>query len=107
MLNEPAGKVAQFVVHECVTRIVAAWSTDNESEWNRLINEVRNMYLDCTRSLSILQILETFHHPYFAASNSPIQTGMFNCMSAWVDELKEDERTKLLTVLTKASVSPF
>ena len=43
MLNEPAGKVAQVVVRECVTRVVEAWSTDDEGVWNRKIDEVRSL----------------------------------------------------------------
>ncbi|KAI0789927.1 heterokaryon incompatibility protein Het-C-domain-containing protein [Abortiporus biennis] len=58
-LNEIAGKVAKVVVKETVDRVTEAWKTDDEKEWDCLLNE----------------ILEAFHHPYFSTGNSAVQNG--------------------------------
>ncbi|KAK7686586.1 hypothetical protein QCA50_010186 [Cerrena zonata] len=87
ILNEPAGKIAQIVVQYSVNLIVEAWFDDN-SDPNRIID----------------QILESFHHPYYANGSSRIQQMMFEGLEKWIGGLGPEEAEKTLQALTKESV---
>ncbi|KAJ7705120.1 Het-C-domain-containing protein [Mycena metata] len=67
ILNEPAGKIAMLVVEHSVKIIVQAWSDNTDP------------------SRAVDQILEAFHHPYYATGRSGIQNAMFEEMErlAW------------------------
>ncbi|KAI0756549.1 heterokaryon incompatibility protein Het-C-domain-containing protein [Daedaleopsis nitida] len=84
ILNEPAGKIAQVVVQYTVKILVQSWFGDNDID--RAIDE----------------ILEAFHHPWYANGNSRIQGEMFQTMKAWVDGLENIDET--IQALTKESV---
>ncbi|KAJ3830304.1 Het-C-domain-containing protein [Lentinula raphanica] len=86
ILNEPAGKVAQLVVVYSTELIVKAWADDSDPD--RVID----------------QILEAFHHPYFADDASSIQYKMFEEMQRWIGGLGEDEASQTIEALTKESV---
>ncbi|KAI0375460.1 Het-C-domain-containing protein [Pilatotrama ljubarskyi] len=85
ILNEPAGKIALVVVQHSVKLLVDAWFNDN-ADPDRVIDE----------------ILEAFHHPYYATGRSRIQEEMFQCMKNWVTSLENVDET--LQALTKESV---
>ncbi|KAF4611401.1 hypothetical protein D9613_004172 [Agrocybe pediades] len=85
ILNEPAGKIAQIVVEHSVNLIVRAWSNDENED--RVIDE----------------ILEAFHHPYYASGRSAIQEKMFDHMQRWIGGLGS-EAQEILEALTKESV---
>ncbi|KAK7063818.1 heterokaryon incompatibility protein HET-C [Favolaschia claudopus] len=86
ILNEPAGKIAMLVVKHSVNIIVQAWS-DN-SDPSRAVDE----------------ILEAFHHPYYATGRSSIQQNMFREMESWLQKLDEDQARETIAALTKESV---
>ncbi|KAG6879454.1 hypothetical protein C0992_002585, partial [Termitomyces sp. T32_za158] len=86
ILNEPAGKIAQLVVENTVNLIVQAWAQDNDPD------EVIN------------QILEAFHHPYYADGRSEIQRKMFDFMDRWIGGLGHEEAAEIIQRLTKDSV---
>ncbi|KAJ3750923.1 Het-C-domain-containing protein [Lentinula detonsa] len=86
ILNEPAGKVAQTVVVYSTEIIVKAWA--NDSDPDRAID----------------QILEAFHHPYFANEQYSIQHKMFEEMERWIGSLGPDEASQTIQALTKESV---
>ncbi|PFH52311.1 hypothetical protein AMATHDRAFT_46432 [Amanita thiersii Skay4041] len=86
ILNEPAGKIAQLVVVYSVNLIVKAWADDNEPD--NVINE----------------ILEAFHHPYYATGQSRIQNKMFEEMEKWIGGLGSGEAENTIRALTKESV---
>ncbi|KAF5392598.1 hypothetical protein D9757_002270 [Collybiopsis confluens] len=83
ILNEPAGKIAQIVVVYSTELIVKAWFDDSNP---------------------IDQILEAFHHPYFADRRSSIQHRMFEEMERWIGGLGPDEASQTIQALTKESV---
>ncbi|KAF9041808.1 heterokaryon incompatibility Het-C [Hymenopellis radicata] len=85
ILNEPAGMIAKLIVVHSVEIIVQAWSD------KRNPNEAIDV------------ILEAFHHPYFASTNSGIQQRMLHELKQWVRKLGP-EREATLTKLTKESV---
>ncbi|KDQ14438.1 hypothetical protein BOTBODRAFT_32569 [Botryobasidium botryosum FD-172 SS1] len=87
ILNEPAGHIAQIVVKHSVNLIVKAW-------YDQSINP--RQVID--------QILEAFHHPYYARSDSKIQSAMFAHMESWINGLPSGARTQTLNALTKESV---
>ena len=62
--------------------IVQAWSNDENED--RVID----------------QILEAFHHPYYASGRSDIQEKMFDHMQRWIGGLG-DEAQEILEALTK------
>ncbi|KAH9943991.1 Het-C-domain-containing protein [Epithele typhae] len=84
ILNEPAGKIAQVVVEHTVKLLVQAWFNDDNAD--RVINE----------------ILEAFHHPWYATGRSRIHQEMFQCMENWVNGL--EDRDTIIEKLTKESV---
>ncbi|KAJ7750328.1 Het-C-domain-containing protein [Mycena metata] len=86
ILNEPAGKIAMLVVEHSVKIIVQAWSDNTDP------------------SRAVDQILEAFHHPYYATGRSGIQNAMFEEMERWLGGLGEDEARETITALTKDSV---
>ncbi|KAJ4002175.1 Het-C-domain-containing protein [Lentinula boryana] len=86
ILNEPAGKVAQTVVVYSTEIIVKAWADDSNPD------------------RAIDQILEAFHHPYFANEQSSIQHEMFEEMERWIGSLGPDEASQTIQALTKESV---
>ncbi|KAJ7150218.1 Het-C-domain-containing protein [Mycena filopes] len=86
ILNEPAGKIAMLVVEHSVKIIVQAWSDNNDP------------------SRAVDQILEAFHHPYYATGRSGIQNAMFEEMQRWLGGLGEDEARETIEALTKESV---
>ncbi|PPQ99587.1 hypothetical protein CVT24_005166 [Panaeolus cyanescens] len=85
VLNEPAGKIAQIVVRHTVNLLVPAWSNDEDPD----------QVID--------QILEAFHHPYYATGRSQIQEQMFDEMQRWFGGLGE-EGALVIESLTKESV---
>ncbi|PPQ63835.1 hypothetical protein CVT24_009785 [Panaeolus cyanescens] len=85
VLNEPAGKIAKVVVEHTVNLIVQAWS--NRDNADNVIN----------------QILEAFHHPYYATGRSQIQNRMFDEMQKWFGGLGSEGRL-VIQSLTKESV---
>ncbi|THH30634.1 hypothetical protein EUX98_g3548 [Antrodiella citrinella] len=84
VLNEPAGKIALVVVRYSVDLIVRAWSEDLNPD--QIID----------------QVLEAFHHPYYATGRSNIQDDMFQEMEKWVEGLEDRQAT--MAQLTKESV---
>ena len=50
-----------------------------------------------------LQILEAFHHPYYATGRSDIQREMYDTMERWFSGL-EDEAEETLRALTKVCI---
>ncbi|KAL0066565.1 hypothetical protein AAF712_006368 [Marasmius tenuissimus] len=86
ILNEPAGKIAKVVVTHSVGLIVQAWG--NDSDPNQVINN----------------ILEAFHHPYYADGNSRIQHEMFEELQKWFGALGPDAGEQTIQALTKDSV---
>jgi len=87
ILNEPAGQIAQIIVRHSVNLIVKAWYKKNTDP-----QEV------------IDQILEAFHHPYFARQESEIHRAMFDHMESWLNNLPSDTRDLTLDGLTKDGV---
>ncbi|KAF5384951.1 hypothetical protein D9615_001149 [Tricholomella constricta] len=86
ILNEPAGKIAQLIVEHTVNFIVPAWADDSDAD--QVIN----------------QILEAFHHPYYATGNSNIQRQMFDHMDRWIGGLGHEGAREIIGRLTKDSV---
>jgi len=86
ILNEPAGQIAQLVVENSVNLIVQAWSDNSDPDG--IIN----------------QILEAFHHPYYATGRSNIQNKMFAHMEKWISGLGSQEGQQTIQALTKESV---
>ncbi|KAG6874423.1 hypothetical protein C0995_015159 [Termitomyces sp. Mi166 len=86
ILNEPAGKIAQLVVENTVNLIVQAWAQHNNPD--KVID----------------QILEAFHHPYYADGRSEIQHKMFDFMDRWIGGLGHEEAAEIIQRLTKDSV---
>ncbi|OJT08483.1 hypothetical protein TRAPUB_666 [Trametes pubescens] len=85
ILNEPAGKIALVVVQYSVKLLVNAWFNDSVDP-DRVIDE----------------ILEAFHHPYYATGRSRIQQEMFQCLENWVTSLEDVDET--IRALSKDSV---
>ncbi|KAF8963872.1 heterokaryon incompatibility protein Het-C-domain-containing protein [Flammula alnicola] len=85
ILNEPAGKIAQIVVENSVNLIVRAWSDNSNPD------EI------------ITEILEAFHHPFYATGRSEIQRKMLDGMQRWIGGLGS-EATEIINSLTKESV---
>ncbi|KAJ8480697.1 hypothetical protein ONZ51_g6470 [Trametes cubensis] len=85
ILNEPAGKIALVVVQYSVKLLVDAWFND-EVDPDRVID----------------QILEAFHHPWYATGRSRIQEEMFQTMQNWVTSLENVDET--IQALSKESV---
>ncbi|KAJ3509499.1 hypothetical protein NLJ89_g5198 [Agrocybe chaxingu] len=81
ILNEPAGKIAQIVVVHTVNLLVRAWGDNSNPD----------------------DILEAFHHPYFATGRSEIQNKMFNEMQKWIGGFG-GEVDEIIQALTKESV---
>ncbi|KAH8835679.1 Het-C-domain-containing protein [Flagelloscypha sp. PMI_526] len=79
ILNEPAGKIAQVVVIHSLGMAMA----------------IPDQYID--------EILEAFHHPYYASGRSAVQNDMFRELQKWFDGLGGEQR-EVLQRLTKASV---
>lgn len=52
--------------------------------------------------LNSSQILEAFHHPYYATGRSEIQNKMYDHMERWINGLGSDSR-EILNSLTKVS----
>lgn len=50
------------------------------------------------------QILEAFHHPYYATGTSGIQAEMFEMMEKWITGLGDQEAQETLQALTKVCV---
>lgn len=86
ILNEPAGKIAQLVVEHTVNLIVQAWS--DESDPNQVIDN----------------ILEAFHHPYYATGHSEIQHQMFNHIDEWIGGMGHEGAQGIIQRLTKDAV---
>ncbi|RDX51974.1 Het-C-domain-containing protein [Lentinus brumalis] len=84
ILNEPAGKIALVVVQHSVKLLVQAWSDNSDAD--RVIDE----------------ILEAFHHPYYATGRSRIQQEMFQALQNWVTSLENVDET--IQALSKESV---
>jgi len=86
ILNEPAGKVALIVVKHTVELIVEAWYDHNRDV-----------------GATINQVMEAFHHPYYATGSSRIQNEMAQELSNWFSGLGS-EGSQTLQLLTKESV---
>jgi len=86
ILNEPAGKIALVVVKHTVELIVQAWYKQ-DTDVGQTIN----------------QVMEAFHHPYYASGNSQIQNEMAEELSRWFSGLGS-EGQDILGLLTKESV---
>ncbi|TBU62109.1 Het-C-domain-containing protein [Dichomitus squalens] len=84
ILNEPAGKIAKVVVQNSVKLLVQAWFDNSDPD--RVIDEV----------------LEAFHHPWYATGRSRIQEEMFQTLQNWVNNLENAEET--IQALSKESV---
>lgn len=54
--------------------------------------------------IHFLQILEAFHHPYYATGQSNIQHAMFEHMEQWIGGLGPDAAGVILQSLTKVSL---
>lgn len=86
ILNEPAGKVAQIVVENTVNLLIPVWSDNSDPD------------------PVIDQVLEAFHHPYYATGRSRIQQLMFQHMEKWLGGLGPEETQTIIQALTKDSV---
>ncbi|RDB28776.1 hypothetical protein Hypma_015984 [Hypsizygus marmoreus] len=86
ILNEPAGKIAQIVVEHSVNLIVRAWADDSNPD------DV------------ITEILEAFHHPYYATGQSNIQNQMYGFMERWIGGMGYEDVQTIIQSLTKDSV---
>ncbi|KAG8716996.1 hypothetical protein FRC09_014920 [Ceratobasidium sp. 395] len=86
ILNEPAGKVALVVVKHTVDLIVQAWY-DHNKDVGQTIN----------------QVMEAFHHPYYATGSSQVQNEMAEELNRWFGGLGS-EGQNILQLLTKDSV---
>lgn len=86
ILNEPAGKIALVVVKHTVELIVEAWY-DHNKDVGQTIN----------------QVMEAFHHPYYATGSSRVQNEMAQELSNWFNGLGS-EGSQTLQLLTKESV---
>lgn len=86
ILNEPAGLVATVVVKHVVNHIVQAWY--DESNIDQVIE----------------QILEVFHHPYYASGRSQVQNDMAEELARWFNSMSEEDQQIVLQNLTKESV---
>ncbi|KAG8709800.1 hypothetical protein FRC08_018045 [Ceratobasidium sp. 394] len=86
ILNEPAGKIALVVVKHTVELIVQAWY-DHNKDVGQTIN----------------QVMEAFHHPYYATGNSQVQNNMAEELNRWFGGLGS-EGQQVLQLLTKDSV---
>ncbi|KAI1794001.1 Het-C-domain-containing protein [Ganoderma leucocontextum] len=84
ILNEPAGKIAQVVVQNTVRLLVPAWFDNSNPD----------QVID--------QILEAFHHPWYASGRSRIQEEMFQTLQNWVTSLENVGET--IQALSKESV---
>jgi (2Fe-2S) ferredoxin len=51
------------------------------------------------------QILEAFHHPYYAMGNSQIQNKMFERMEMWFGGLGPEDASQVIQRLTKVGHS--
>ncbi|KAF9450292.1 Het-C-domain-containing protein [Macrolepiota fuliginosa MF-IS2] len=78
VLNEPAGRVAQAIVHHAVTLVVKAW--DNTSENIHVITE---------------DILQCLFHPDFHNPSSKIQREMLQTVRDWHQKLGSKQRSTL------------
>ncbi len=58
-------------------------------------------------NILIFQILEAFHHPYYATGQSRIQNTMFEEMERWLGGLGEDEARQTIEALTKVRCPLF
>ncbi|KAI0830771.1 heterokaryon incompatibility protein Het-C-domain-containing protein [Trametes gibbosa] len=85
ILNEPAGKIALIIVQHSVKLLVDAWFNDS-TDPDRVIDE----------------ILEAFHHPYYATGRSRIQQEMFQGLQNWVTGLEDVD--EVIRALSKDSV---
>lgn len=54
-----------------------------------------------------MQILEAFHHPYYATGKSEIQNRMIDEMRHWLDDFEEVEKEIALSGLTKVDVVAY
>ncbi|KDQ14443.1 hypothetical protein BOTBODRAFT_110023 [Botryobasidium botryosum FD-172 SS1] len=88
ILNEPAGRIAMIVVRHTVERVVRAWY-DPAVDVNQVSRE----------------ILDAFHHPYFARPDCVLQSEMFEYMQAWIEGMDEVDRNRTLASLDKVSRS--
>lgn len=52
-----------------------------------------------------MQILEAFHHPYYATGRSAIQHRMYEELTKWFGGLGEDEGRETIEALTKVGPS--
>jgi hypothetical protein len=84
-----------------------AWSNDEDP--NRVIDQVRTFgFFQLGQAiLSCFQILEAFHHPYYATGNSRIQSEMFETMDKWIGGMGQSEARAIIQQLTKASPINF
>ncbi|KAH7104001.1 Het-C-domain-containing protein [Auriculariales sp. MPI-PUGE-AT-0066] len=86
ILNEPAGKVARIVVAHTVGKVVEAWGGNGDPD--QVISE----------------ILEAFHHPYYATGSSEVQNAMFEEFQKWFGALGPQDGQRTIEALTKESV---
>jgi hypothetical protein len=93
ILNEPAGKIALVVVKHSVELIVQAWYK-HDTDVGQTINQVRHTHHLCDTKLTQCdkQIMEAFHHPYYATGNSQIQNEMAEELSRWFGGLGSEVR---------------
>ncbi|CAE7126780.1 unnamed protein product [Rhizoctonia solani] len=87
ILNEPAGKIAMVVVRHTVELIVEAWYDHNKDV-----------------GATINQVMEAFHHPYYASGSSRVQNEMYEELTRWFGGLGESEGQQTIQLLTKESV---
>ncbi|QRW12015.1 heterokaryon incompatibility protein Het-C protein [Ceratobasidium sp. AG-Ba] len=90
ILNEPAGKVALVVVKHTVELIVQAWY-DESKDVGQTIN----------------QVMEAFHHPFYATGNSQVQNNMAEELKRWFDELGSEARLSFQRVFAKERTSAW
>lgn len=87
ILNEPCGIVAQAVVEHTVNLVVAAWSDPNvDIGWT--LNE----------------IMQAFHHPFFANPQSRVQCSMEQALYTWFQSMDPHDQDETLRRLEKDSV---
>ncbi|RPD82107.1 heterokaryon incompatibility Het-C [Lentinus tigrinus ALCF2SS1-7] len=99
ILNEPAGKIALVVVQYSVKLLVQVRSQDAVSSTKRLTVNIQAWSDNSDPDRVIDEILEAFHHPWYATGRSRIQEEMFQALQNWVTSLENADET--MAALTK------
>lgn len=80
--------------------VLQAWS-DNSNPSHAIDQVCTPVIMGVPLLIWVSQILEAFHHPYYASGRSNIQNAMFQEMEGWLRGLGEDEARETINALTK------